>query len=139
MEIGKVPPPDYHPVEYASFIMNLGRNLGEILMGYKLDKGLLIPVYFRRESAAGSAEFSAWSIRTFRAEYPYHFESAGPFGLEKRMIWDNPKLLSELEVFVCPDNDKFSGGRQAIIKRWEALDEKKLTIEELKDWLGIPN
>lgn len=137
MEIQKVPRPDYRPVEYAAFRMNPGRNQGEVLLGYRKDKDIPIPVYFRRDALLNIEDWSAWTIRTFRVELPYHFESVDLLGSEKRMIYDYPILKPHGSAFYSPDSNMSDGGRQAIILEWAQLDQKVVSQEELLDLLGL--
>lgn len=137
MEIQKVRRPDYHPVPYAEFQTNPYRNTGEVLLGYKKEKEFLIQVYFRREEVENCPEYSSWRIRTFDVQLPSHIESVGILGTERRMIMDPPILYPKSIESVDLDSDKESGGRKLIIKTWQGLHLKSVSLDELKDMLEL--
>ncbi|MDE2001598.1 MAG: hypothetical protein KGI60_03500 [Patescibacteria group bacterium] len=136
MEIQKTIPPDLRPEPYSAFRNNIGPNSGEILLGHKKVEHLFIPVYFRRD-ATGDPQTSAWHIRTFAMEKPYHSESSGFFRPSEKMIFDPLRLEPKGSAFISPDSDYTNGGRQVVLAAWNALDLKTLSRDQLVDLLGL--
>lgn len=94
---------------------------------------MLVPVYLCRKNTSGNTDFNEWIIRTFRVEFTEVYE--------KKHWWSEPTLVIKDYLRLCPDISCYmmpeDSDPEPVIKHWENLDKKSVTLEKLKMMLGL--
>lgn len=103
--------------------------------GRKPDQpAMLVPMFLSTSNISGNFDFNAWVVRTFRAEFTEHYEKKHWWSSPTLVLKDYLTLLPDICCHIEPDDSKL----ESIIRYWEKLDQKSVTLEQLRELLGLP-
>lgn len=96
---------------------------------------MLVPVYLSTANIFLTFDFNSWTIRTFRSEFAEYYEKKHWYSNPTLVMKDYLRLCPDISCYILPDDDS---PVEPVIKRWEGLDQKAVTLEELNKLLGLP-
>lgn len=96
---------------------------------------MLVPVFLSTSNISGNFDFNTWTIRTFRVEFVELYEKKHWYSYPTLVTKDYLRLCPDINCYILPDNDPKV---EPVIKYWEGLDQKVITLEELNKLLGLP-
>lgn len=95
---------------------------------------MLVPVYLSTQNFSENPDFSGWTLRTFRPEFAEVFEKKHWYSEPTLVTKDYLRLCPDISCYIIPDDDLQV---KPVIKYWESLDQKAVTLEELNKLLGL--
>ena len=102
--------------------------------GKKPDQpAMLMPVFLSTANISGNFDFNSWVVRSFRVEFTELYE--------KKHWWSSPTLVLKDYLTLLPDIcchiEPEDSNLESIIRYWEELDQKAVTLKELKELMGL--
>lgn len=105
--------------------------------GNKPDQpAMLVPVFLSTSNISGNFDFNGWTIRSFRVEFTELYEKKHWWSAPRLVLKDYLTIIPDISCYILPDADPQV---EPVIKYWESLDQKAVTLEQLRELLGLPN
>lgn len=116
--------------EKHDYLMRLV-NKGEKVM----QPAMSVPVFLSTANIPGNSDRNEWTIRTFRLDFAEVFEKKHWYSLASTLvIKDYLQLFPDISSYQMPEDSV----PEQIIRHWENLDQKSVTMEDLRKLLGLP-